>query len=154
MTHPGLSHLLPLKSVKHQCLKHMFKALLEISHTLISGTNLPKMGFLKMCKCIKVMQDLYFGAACTQVADSLKTLYVHLPQLMGSSRRVGCRSSETREVEETCRDLLEPSSYSLKPMTNVKQIGGDKGCKDIHCLCFLQCVLIAKSPFPLSSIPQ
>ena len=37
-------------------------------------------------------------------------------------------------VEEPCRDWLEPRSYSLKPMANVKQIRGDKACKDIHCL--------------------
>lgn len=56
----------------------MFKTFLKISHTLISGTNIPKMGFEK---CIKTVLGIYFGAACTQLADPLKTQNVHLLQL-------------------------------------------------------------------------
>lgn len=118
---------------------------------LLSGTNCPKMGFEK---CLKTVEALYSSAALTQVADPGKTQNVHFSQLMSSSRCVSCRSAERTEVQETCRDLLEPTSQSLKPMANVKQIGGDRGCEDIHCLCFPPCTLIVRSRFPLSSIPR
>lgn len=54
--------------------------------------------------------------------QTLLRLKMHtLSQLTGSSRCVGCRSSEQRQVEEPCRDFLELSSSSLKPMANVNR---------------------------------
>lgn len=82
------------------------------SHTLIPGRNLSKM---ESEKCIKAMYDLYFGVACTQAADTLKTQNVHLSQQMCWLLKL---RAET--VEEPCRDFLEFSSSSLKPMANVK----------------------------------
>lgn len=99
------------------------------------------------------MEGLYVTASLAQVADPGKTQNVHFSYLMCSTRCVSCRSAEQTEVEEPCRDLLEPGSYLLKPMVNVKQIGGDRGCEHIHCLCFPWCALIVRSRFPLSSIP-
>lgn len=49
-----------------------------ISHTLISGTNIPKTGFEKW---VKTVLGIYFGVACSQLAGPLKTHNVHLLQL-------------------------------------------------------------------------
>lgn len=112
----------------------MCKTFLKTSHTLISGTNVPKMGFEK---CIQTVQDIYFSAVCTEVADPLKVQNVHLLQL--TVQGAVLVAEVQRKVEEPCRDLLEPRLYSFKPMATVKSIGGDKGCKDIHCLFSLVC---------------